>query len=579
MRAFLLLAIVAAVSCDDLSLQVRLTIPDAYEESVVSAELSVIVPPAGAPFDCEDIAFGAVTEQFVRANTVEELLLSGARSGRLREIPREGTKLFWARGYDASGEQIVAGCSEYGLVSGSPTLDIVTEAVTLLVLPALAPSEVPGRTTEVLITDVLGKVAAGIEVRWTRTSSGIEPETSEAISDASGVLRVEVGTVNYPGPIAVDLHAKWHRGQAPVLVGFRNPDISFSAMLPNSENIELRNLTPIYRVGRFGPNGEMGFAALSSVDSGGLRQVYSAYYNENTSQFVSSLSERLPVSVSNLAAIKGSQRDHVVAVSISGLTEILVDGSTEVRQFNQVIAPARSVFSLGDCSDSLSPQPFLVTTITGAKVAIDDDGNFVPSLFASNEITGNPIASGCLTIGGALVRSLVFSTSGTVHLWTVMEGALRSVKMGIIPAGVGFTAQGNEEESLLLGTTFGVSGTDIVRYRMIPVENASLSAEVVTSDATPSFSLSTGSGDIDGDGLVDVIAIVSALSSEEEATYRLFVSLGLQATDGRVVGISGQRIGERPVILIRDFDQNGIDDILIGTVAGFELFLMGPFQN
>ncbi len=576
MRNLLLLAIVFVGSCDNSSLDVQLTIPDIYQDQVRSVALSVIVPPQGAPFACEDIAFGLVTEEFVRANTVEEVRLSTGGNGALNSVPRRGTKLFWARGYDQSGEQIVAGCAETGDISGKQEIEISGEPVTIVVLPALSPTELPGRTTKVLVTDAMGTPTSDIEVRWTRTASGSEPETTEVVTDTAGQLAVVIGQLVYPGPVAVDLKAKWNRGDTPVLLGFRSPSSAntISDTLPNYLNVDTRDLTPKYETGRFGPSGQTGFAALTGENSDQKRQVFVRYYDNTISDFETVTSDPLPGGVNTIVALRETGRDRILGVGPMGIVEILPDGSltpVATRDNTEVI---RSIFPLADCEQPLTTQSFLLTTLSDNRSAIDSSGQDVSSPFAENSIAGKAIASGCLSISGKLRRTVVYSNGQVTTLLTIVDGLPRKTALGVIPSGVGFIE--DDGESLLLATTLSVSGTDIVRFRISTVADSALSVEPITSDATPSFSLSTTAGDIDGDGLTDVASIVSVLGSGEDATYRIFISLGLQAASGRVAAVSGQLRGERPRLFLRDFDGDGHEDLLIGTAISYLLLLMGP---
>lgn len=92
-RCFLIPALLLFTSvsaCDDPSLAIQFSVPESYQEHVRSVLVSVVVPPLGSPFDCEDIAFGYVQSDVVRANTVDELRMRGSEGrGTLRYISAE----------------------------------------------------------------------------------------------------------------------------------------------------------------------------------------------------------------------------------------------------------------------------------------------------------------------------------------------------------------------------------------------------------------------------------------------------------------------------------------------------------
>ena len=153
---------------------------------------------------------------------------------------------------------------------------------------------------------------------------------------------------------------------------------------------------------------------------------------------------------------------------------------------------------------------------------------------------------------------------------------IRRGTLSVVSSGMGYTQANTGEDALLLATTINVEGTDIGRFRLLPVGDDKLSVELVTSDATLTFAQSTGSGDFDGDGLNDIAAILVFGDTVEDTEYRIHISLGLEAATGRVAGVSEIKSGQRPRIFVRDFDADGHDDLLIGSNGAFEILSMGP---
>lgn len=568
-------AITSAIACSDPSLRVELIIPDEVRDEVRSATLSVLVPPQGDPFGCEDLAFGAVDESLIQASTVEEVVLRSGSTGDLNAIPRKGDKVLLASAIDSGGEQIVAGCVEQGLIEEDDSITIDGELVTIAILPAFNPIDVSGRTTEVRITDVKGQPARGIEVRWTRTAPGAAPESNQAISDAQGLVAIEVTPPPLPGPLAVDVNARWARSAPPVIVGFRNPDTMFSDTLPNPNDSLSRNPDEIYQVGRIGPNGEMGVAALGNPDSAPSRQAYLAYYNPATSAFTTVLSDPMPAVVSSLALITQGNRDRVFTVSLTSSIEILPSGSLVVQPLGQTIGLVRRFLPLGDCTNPADIQGALAVFLDGGSLGFDSAGAITPSAFGGAGAPGMPLTSGCLSSDGALHRAVTYLSDQAITLVAELD-VIRRGALAVVSSGMGYTQSSGSEEALLLATTISVEGTDIGRFRLLPVGSDKLNVELVTSDATLTFAQSTTSGDFDGDGVTDISAILVFGDTAEATEYRIHISLGLEAATGRVAGVSSLKTGLRPRIFVRDFDADGHDDILIGSASSFEILSMGP---
>ncbi len=568
-------AITSAIACSDPSLRVELIIPNEVRDEVRSATLSVLVPPQGTPFGCDELAFGAVDESLIQASTVEEVVLRTESSSDLSAIPRKGDKVLLASAIDATGEKIVAGCVEQGLIEDDDSITIQGELVTIAILPAFNPIDVSGRTSEVRITDVKGQPARGIEVRWTRTAPGAVPESSQAISDEQGLVTVEVTPSPLPGPIAVDVNARWARSSPPVIVGFRNPETMLSDTLPNPSDTAGRNPDEIYQVGRIGPNGEMGVAALGNDAVAPSRQVYMAYYNPVNSAFTTVLSAPLPGDVASLALITQGNRDRVFTLSLTSSIEILPDGSLFGRPLGQTIPRVRRFLPLGDCSNPDEIQGALAVLLTGGSLAIDSTGVITNSPFAGASAPGAPFTSGCLSSDGELHRALTYLSDQAITLVADLDVVRRGV-LAVVSSGMGYTPASGGQEALLLATTINIEGTDIGRFRLLPVGADKLSVELVTSDATLTFAQSTTAGDFDGDGLTDVAAILVFGDTVEETEYRIHISLALEAATGRVSGVSSLKTGLRPRIFVRDFDGDGYDDILIGSETSFEIFRMGP---
>ncbi len=574
MRLLLPLATLSLISCADPSLSIEFLVPKEYRSQVESASLAIVVPPQGAPFDCDDIAFGLIDDEQVRANTVEEVLLRNGTKADPGSIPREQDKLFVALGYDTTGEELVAGCAPYGVIENQAKLELAGEVVTLASIPEFDPLQVVARVTEVRITDGLGQLAAQVPVRWTTTAPGIAPTTVNELSNRDGVVTVQVAELPLPGPVAVDVRARWARNAPPIITGFKNPSLLFSDTLPNADAESARNPDEIYQVGRVGPNGEQGFVAMSSPEAGLSRRAYVAFYDSESGSFQTQVSVPLPPSAASLALLTDGDRERVFTTSSTDIIEILSNGSLALTPFGSTLPVIRRFLPLGNCDNPEDTEELLALLFTGSTIALRD-GEVVDSVFSGEDAPGIPLASGCLSSGETLHRAVVYAGSGDVTLVVDIDGP-RQTTIGVIPSGLSFSESSDGEDALLIANTLGIEGTDIVRFRIVPVDDDKLDVELITSDATPTFAQSTASGDFDGDGIIDVSAVLVFGDTGDATDYRLYISLGLESSVGRVIGLSGAKTGQRPRIFVRDFNQDGHDDILIGSDGSFEVFSMAP---
>ncbi len=555
------------IACSDPSLEVRFHIPNDYREDVKSASLSVILPPLGSPFDCEDIAFGNVSDETVRANTVEEVRLRDGSRADLGAIPREEDKLLLARGFDEAGDEVVAGCATYGLVGNGAQVQIDGAIVTFASMPS---QEQENREAEVRITDVHGQVASGVDVRWTTTVPGANPQTDMAQTDENGIVLVEVAVPPLPGPISVSIHARWARNEPLKVSGLFIPTPTFSHRFGDEDG--RGDPEDFYQLGRVGPNGEMGLAAMGPSNT-----IHVAYFDGGADFHVQE-SEPLPGSALGVALLTDGARDRVFTTSLVNLIEILSNGTFVSTSLGQVIPAVRRFFPLGNCSDPNNIEA-LLTLSTNNSLRVIRNGQIEETIFSDEMLVGVPRASGCLSSGGVLRRSIVYTDEQEVSL-LVDDGAdePRQTTLGILPSGIAFSPKTTGEDALLIATTLGIEGTDIARLHAVPVNESELSIELVTKDATPTFARSIATGDFDNDGLTDIAAVLVFGDTGDNTNYRLYMSMGQKAGESRIIGLSGSReaMGRRPSIFVRDFNADDNDDIVIAATGGYEIFSMGP---
>ncbi len=120
-----------------------------------------------------------------------------------------------------------------------------------------------------------------------------------------------------------------------------------------------------------------------------------------------------------------------------------------------------------------------------------------------------------------------------------------------------------------------VDGTAVTRSRLLPLGPDLLDPEVVDADDVPTVPLSTAAGDIDGDGLLDVVVLQDFGMVDQGTQYRLLVILGATHRGERLVALSAPAAADSPRIHLADFDGDGVDEMLLSTPVGFAILGTG----
>lgn len=569
----LLLLAVGAQACSEPSLQIQLDIPSPYREQVSSVSLAVIVPPHGSPFGCDEIAFGTVGDDIVEANTVDELPpLRGTNAGSLKSLPREDYKILYARGFNTDGEQIVAGCAEFGVIEGQETQTITAEAVTIATLPASGLGDVAAPATPIQITDYAGQPVAGVETRWTVSGPGALPASDSGFSDQDGTVLISIEAPPLPGPVAVDIHAKWARTEPPRIDGFLEPAALLRRDLtgPGDGSAGLvRDPEELYQVGRLGPNGEIGLVGMGAPEAG-QRQLTIVYFDLEEQVIREAVTAPLPAAAVTPFLLTKDGREQVHILTTSELLTVSPTGdvTSSVATTSGLV---RKTFALGGCEDPEAVESTLLVFLGGETRVYGPDGFINDSPFT--DVAGEPLASGCISSGDTLHRAVVYQSGNNLVTVVVdMDDGVRTGSLAVIPSGISFSPATGSEDALLLATTLGLEGTDLVRYAMLPVGASDIAFEPVASNATPTFARSTLAADFDDDGHTDVAGVLTFGDTSSTTEYRLYITLGLPT--GAIAGVSPVAQGLRPRIWTRDFNRDGYDDIVVASANSFVIFSM-----
>jgi hypothetical protein len=203
--------LVAACSRDP-SLAVTVHHPTGY--AVTQTRVTVYV---GDDVDCTVIEYGDRTDAELAAIAVDE-----ATDGNEIEVSRLGGKSIVARGYDAQGRFVTAGCKDVGEIAGATTVTIDTQPTASVAIDPGQPDR-PFSERDILVnmTDANGEVLDGA-VSWQLTGPmGSAPQMEPAgMPTRNGNIRIQVGDVGQPGPEGLRIRAPWATAPLPLVTAF-----------------------------------------------------------------------------------------------------------------------------------------------------------------------------------------------------------------------------------------------------------------------------------------------------------------------------------------------------------------------
>lgn len=204
--------LLAAACSRDPSLAVTVHHPAGYAVSQTRVTAYV-----GDDVTCDVIEFGDRTEA-----ELEAIAVSDAIDGGEIEVSRLGGKSIVARGYDAQGRFVTAGCKDVGEIAGATTVTIDTEPTASVAIDPGQPDRPFGeRDILVNMTDPQGKALDGTVSYQLTGPAGAPPQTASAgMPTRNGNTRFHVADIGQPGPEGLRIRAPWATSPLPLVTAF-----------------------------------------------------------------------------------------------------------------------------------------------------------------------------------------------------------------------------------------------------------------------------------------------------------------------------------------------------------------------
>ena len=576
MRA-LCLALVAA-GCSDLSVDVTFDVPADYRELTEAVVLDVIAP-GEALWECDDLEFGRVDESLLEARRVDRAEVGPDGDPELESVPREGLKLFLARGYNDIQQLVVAGCAAHELIDGEVKIDIEGQPAVYLGTPQSRVNFAGAlESLTVGVSDAAGDPLAGVTARYKVVAANGSTPEREASSDEQGTLEMELDQPPWDGPQGVDIDVPWQANQLEPVSGLRIGQPKFAVDVPPAALAQDLPTDAIHQVGRIGPGGEMGLAILGGPDEAGLRRVHLFIHEDGDLVPVVSAT---PVRASALGLVAGDSRDRVLVIDSDAWHEIAANG--EVTSHAGAVGlsgDARRVIALAsDCDQGALRDRMVVDDGSGVLV-FDGDLDALPSPLAG---AGSLVAAGCMLGNGGPYPGVVLQIADeTLRIMAEIDDA-RPATLPTGRRGIAFTPALDGSGPYLLSNRLEADGESIARYSLVRGPGEQLALDVELEDEVAGASLATAGGDFDGDGRLDITGLI-LISAPDRATVHVFVALGETLEGARLSGLSTaiaiglpdtQRFSDSQ-LHTADLDGDGFDELIIARRDGATVFDLVP---
>jgi hypothetical protein len=578
MRSCASLLVLAACSSDPV-LHVTVTHPT----GVTIASTTVTVYESKM-FACQDIAYGDIDDVSLQAAQVaSETIGAQGTTGALTGLSRTDTKLVVARGYDANGGLLAAGCAEQGVVSGDVELAITTELAAVVSYALADPMGTDLYGIATTVTDPSGKEIDNRQVWWrvygpAGTSAQPTPTDLTGISDgiweptqptctSKGLATIHPVPPNQIGGFAVELRVAWAVDPPQYFSSFTRIDPSLTSLSPpaNSNHFCTRHVSG-------------GTPKLTCLDSGPVAYDFTVGEANGTATLspkASTPSQAVDPNTLGLFGIDNASGGHDV---YAATTHCAIASAVGIAPKDGTaycpLQMADDILLVPACGSSPARLLFHIPMAVNDVVrAVDPLGGNMSDLSYSPKGSVSFNAAGCVSeldpITGQTTPRQVIVIDNTVAGVTAGTRALydctttcSQIVLPLPGAGVGFT--GGSEQRMIAAT---IDASGVVLSQLVLLRDTTGAADRLverTRQPAASVPLSIAVGNFDADGVDDLVWDVAV---RRGATTAFEVAYARMVNGEPLAALSGAFGAQIATIEVGDVTGDNRDDIVVTGAA------------
>ncbi len=554
-------ALVVLGACQDPTVSVRVTVPSApsdYHDLTIS--VTVLAPSAGHPIDCDALAFGDETPEAIQLAEVTGVTFVQSDPGDvpIDGVPRLGTKLWLAEGRDDHGVLEVAGCATEGDIESDDTVTIDTEpAATIQLEPLPADAPVP-EMLGAAVRDAFGEPLGGRAMHWNvygPAGANLDGDL-EAETIADGTVQLSLDAPPRPGPVSIQVRARWAAVQPAVAAAFDPPTGGNGFNVDRTCTVAIDTLTVDNNEWRrIHPGGVAGLAGLARNET--RAYLYAASWDGTTSTDDCTADLGPTTTFTVLRAGTGHPVDRLVTMTASTWDETevtkpaggvqLVPGASVAWANPGSLAPV-ALATVPTCgTDDGTDDVVLAQLASDQVLAFDADGASTPSVLATGLGIAIPQlvttfaaplrlgAAGCIHLDtGGDLPGVVLETvrdqsteNAAQHRFLAVVGPDGFAIVPVLSYGAVSFSDVTDPTPTLIGGTVEPDGAKVVRWQLTQTEGMLVLQDIghVDSLGPPA---SAAYGDIDGDGRADLVwGLVDAVQGGfQEARVQAWLACG-----------------------------------------------------
>lgn len=588
-------------ACADPTVSVAFHPPTgAYQDldGLISAvDIEVLAFPDDPAVTCTDVALGNVDHDAVAAALEDQVTVTHDEpTGALTRVPRTGSKLFVARALSADNQLVAAGCTEKGTIDGDAHVDIDGQPAVVVSARDTVAAGPLRPIVQLAASDALGRPMAGVTASYRIVGANSDVDEPDVVSDADGTLNL---TIDLPaqfwyGPEVVDVDVPWQANQLAPIAGFRPPPAPrFAPTVPDAAQTEPLAPAALYQLGHVGPDGQPGIAMLGRLsDPQNLasdRPLLVWYAGGGSLRQAPGFgTATVKASAVGLVERGGSSGDQVVAMNaLRWYARDPADGAVTSTALSNLVNADRMI-PIGTCEPG-EPRDHVVVSSSGGMALYAGDGSVERSSQLELESGAQLIEAGCVRGLDSVYPAVVYSATSPQGDTRIRVAAdlndSKPATWATVARGVAFTPELTDPESgapvgpFLLGNRFEIDGTSLARFNLVPGVSGQLGLDLIDQDDLAGTVLSSTAGDFDGDGLLDVAALILVVLPDRSTEIRTFVALGQTVEGVRLAGISDASLDVTDIdarLMAADLAGEGHDQLIVAARAGPLVFDLEP---